>query len=77
MMYHRLRRFFQAAVPMILLASLLSGCGGSRSIYTNYRAIEELQTVQTLGIDLSADVMKDILRQKFSLFLHHKIFYIQ
>ena len=40
---------------MILLASLLSGCGGSRSIYTNYRAIEELQTVQALGIDLAAD----------------------
>ena len=55
MIYQALRKLYKTAVPMILLASLLSGCGGGRGIYANYRAIEELQTVQTLGIDLSAD----------------------
>lgn len=33
------------------LALLLSGCGASKGIYANYRAIEELQAVQTLGLD--------------------------
>ena len=37
--------------PVLALALLLSGCGGGRGIYANYRAIEELQTVQTLGLD--------------------------
>ncbi len=36
-----------------LLAALLllCGCGRDRGIYSNYRAIEDLQPVQTLGID--------------------------
>lgn len=33
------------------LALLLGGCGATKGIYANYRAIEELQTVQTLGLD--------------------------
>ena len=34
----------------LALALLLSGCGG-QGIYANYRAIEQLQTVQTVGLD--------------------------
>ena len=34
-----------------VLSLLLSGCGTGRGIYSNYRAIEELQIVQTLGAD--------------------------
>lgn len=38
--------------PLAALALLtLSGCGLSRGIYSNYRAIEELQLVRTLGLD--------------------------
>ena len=39
-------------VPIIIIVCiLLSGCGLSGSIYANYRAIEALQPVQTLGLD--------------------------
>ena len=34
-----------------LLLSALSGCGLGRGIYSNYRAVEDLQLVQTLGVD--------------------------
>ena len=41
-----------ALLPLGLsLALLLSGCGGGKGIYANYRAIEQLQTVQTVGLD--------------------------
>ena len=41
-----------AFLPLTLaLALVLSGCGAGKGIYANYRAIEELQTVQTLGLD--------------------------
>ena len=36
---------------IIIVCMLLSGCGSSGSIYSNYRAIEDLQLVQTLGVD--------------------------
>ena len=36
---------------IIIVCLLLSGCGFSGSIYSNYRAIEDLQLIQTLGID--------------------------
>ena len=40
-------------IPLILACvSLLTGCGGS-SIYANYREVEHLLPVQTLGIDAS------------------------
>lgn len=44
----------KAIIPLALcLSLLLSGCGGVGSIYSNYREIEHLQPVQTLGIDSS------------------------
>ena len=40
-------------IPLILACVLpLSGCGGG-SIYANYREVEHLQPVQTLGMDAS------------------------
>ena len=36
---------------LIIICILLSGCGLSDGVYANYRAIEELQLVQTLGFD--------------------------
>ena len=37
-------------LPLILaLSLLLSGCSGS--IFTNYREIEQMQLIQTLGVD--------------------------
>ena len=54
MIFHFRRRF--AAVFVVLCAALLlSGCGQSAGIYRNYRAVEDLQIVQTLGIDLEPD----------------------
>lgn len=45
-----MKRF--ALLPLAAaLALLLGGCGATKGIYANYRAIEELQTVQTLGLD--------------------------
>ena len=38
-----------------LLSLLLCGCSSGKGIPANYRAIEDLQTVQTLGIDRDAD----------------------
>ena len=35
----------------VLALSLLTGCGGGRGVYSNYRPLEELQLVETLGID--------------------------
>lgn len=43
-----MRRLFALAAA---LALLLSACGQHRGIYSNYRAVEELQLVLTLGID--------------------------
>ena len=43
-----MRRFAALAAA---LAVLLSGCGQSRGIYSNYRPIEDLLLVRTLGID--------------------------
>ena len=37
------------------LALLLCGCGQHRGIYANYRAVEDLQLVRTLGIDAGED----------------------
>jgi len=42
-------------IIIILLLSLLSGCAGRRGIYANYRAVEELHLVRTLGADIAAD----------------------
>lgn len=39
------------ALAMAALMLLLSGCGGSKSIYSNYRETEHLQLVQALGAD--------------------------
>ena len=39
------------SIFIIIVCSLLSGCGMSGSIYSNYRAIEELRLIQTLGCD--------------------------
>lgn len=45
----------KAIIPLTLsLSLLLSGCGGVGSIYSNYREIEHLQPVQTLGVDSGA-----------------------
>ena len=46
----RLRRLCAAAASL----ALLCGCSTGSGIYRNFRAIEELQTVHTLGIDRSA-----------------------
>lgn len=54
MYFRKTQRRFSAAGAAVLLSLLLSGCGG-KGIPANYRAIEDLQTVQTLGIDLDAD----------------------
>jgi len=35
----------------MMICLLLTGCDASGSIYANYRAIEDLQLIQTLGID--------------------------
>ena len=43
------RRLAPCAAALAL--SLLSGCGLSRGIYSNYRPLEELQLVETLGAD--------------------------
>ncbi len=40
---------------VLALAFLLSGCGGRGGIYANYREIEHLLPVQTLGIDSSPE----------------------
>ena len=40
-----------AALPLLLL----NGCGHSRGIYSNYRNVEELQLVRTLGVDASGE----------------------
>ncbi len=44
-------------LSLLLAASclFLSGCGGSGSIYSNYRATEHLLLVQTLGADSAGD----------------------
>jgi spore germination protein KC len=41
-------------VLLLCLALSLSGCSGTGSIYTNYREIEQLQVIQTLGVDVNA-----------------------
>ena len=38
-------------VSIAALSLLLTGCGQTRGIYSNYRAIEELLLVRTMGID--------------------------
>ena len=40
-----------AALPLLLL----NGRGHSRGIYSNYRNVEELQLVRTLGVDASGE----------------------
>ena len=35
----------------VLALSLLAGCGGGRGVFFNYRPLEELQLVETLGVD--------------------------
>ena len=46
----------------IIIGMLLSGCGGQRGIYANFRPIDQLRLVETLGYDagpeLSAAVRK-------------------
>lgn len=42
-------------LPIIMVLSLLSGCGFSSGIYSNYRSIEQLQLVQTMGVDSSPE----------------------
>ena len=39
----------------VLALSLLAGCGGGRGVYSNYRRLEELQLVETLGVDAGED----------------------
>ena len=38
-------------VPALILSLLLSGCGMGGSIYSNYRALEQLRPVEILGVD--------------------------
>lgn len=40
--------------PILAAAVLLSGCGSRGGLYSNYRELEHLLPVQTLGIDSSA-----------------------
>ena len=44
-------RRFSALLGAILLLLAQSGCGLGRGIYSNYRAVEDLLLVQTLGVD--------------------------
>ena len=37
--------------PALVLALLLTGCGMGGSIYSNYRALEQLRPVEILGVD--------------------------
>ena len=47
----RLSRLGAAALAL----SLLSGCSLGRGVYSNYRPLEELQLVETLGLDADGD----------------------
>jgi len=49
------KRIVRAAVSAVFLLCcvLLTGCGSGGSIYSNFRALEELEPVGTLGIDRS------------------------
>lgn len=39
-------------IPIIIIVcALLAGCGSARGIYANFRAIEQLRLIQTLGLD--------------------------
>lgn len=49
------RRRCAALLLALIPALLCSGCSQSAGIYRNYRAIEDLQVVQTLGVDLEPD----------------------
>ena len=37
-------------IAVVCLAALLSGCSGG-SVYSNYREIEQLMVIQTMGFD--------------------------
>ena len=53
----RLPRCARAAIliPIIIITVFLSGCSPTVGIYANYRAMEELQTVQALALDWNVD----------------------
>jgi len=46
-----MRRRFSVIAIIIIVCLLFTGCGAAGSIYANYRAMEALQPVQTLGLD--------------------------
>lgn len=45
------RRMIQS-LTLLLVCSLLSGCSAGRSIYSNFRSLEDMRLVETLGFDL-------------------------
>ena len=46
-------KIFRIAAVLVL-AALLTGCSGG-SIYSNYRELEQLMVIQTLGFDRTSD----------------------
>ncbi|MCD7852778.1 MAG: Ger(x)C family spore germination C-terminal domain-containing protein [Oscillospiraceae bacterium] len=44
------RRMIQS-LTLLLVCSLLSGCSAGRSIYSNFRSLEDMRLVETLGFD--------------------------
>ena len=46
-------KIFRIAAVLVL-AALLTGCSGG-SIYSNYRELEQLMVIQTLGFDRTPD----------------------
>ena len=54
--YYNMKATRLSRLPAAVLAlSLLAGCGGGRGVYSNYRRLEELQLVETLGVDAGED----------------------
>lgn len=48
------RSLFSSPLAALLALSLLTGCGAGRGVFANYRPIEELLLVETLGLDSEA-----------------------
>lgn len=52
-----MKRFFRILTILIMCLSL-SGCGDGGSIYSNYREVEQLQLIRTLGIDRPGELVE-------------------
>ena len=50
-----MKRIQQLSCLLLLLMLLLTGCSSAGGVYSNYRDIEKLQLVQTIGLDFDDD----------------------